>query len=484
MHHSRPILLLLIVALTLILGCAPVPVANPTSVPPTGAATTAAPATAASAAPATAATTAATTAPVATTSTTTAPTSNLSGKIRVATWQDPAQEKFYQEVVDGFKKQNPNVQVEYITAPPGEYPDKLNVMLAGGDPADVYLSGIGFPFTADGIAANTYADLTDKYNADLKGQLLDTAVTTWTVNGKVYGIPINVEALGNICYNKKLFDAAGVAYPTNSWTGDDFRAAAQKLVKRDASGKVTVWGALPWPDFFYISVPGVLESNGGAIFSDDGKKWVAGIEPNLSKNVAALEPYVAMGAVDKSVPTPAETQEAGFGEGMFERGELAMRHCGFFHLPIYNKVAGLDYGAVLNDSWKAKPYVGISPLGLVLSAQSKNPDAAWAFVKYMTSPAIQTLQFQELGSLPTNTSVLNSQALIQDPVFAHIDIKGWIDAVIARGQALPGPHDTPVAPFAISTVWSKYMDRAWKGEISVKDALTQMQPEMEKLFAQ
>ncbi len=415
---------------------------------------------------------------------TAAPGGGLSGKLRVATWQEPAVEGFYKKALDLFKQQNPNVEIEYITAPTGEYPDKLSIMLAGGDPADVYLSGIGFPFTYDGVAANTYADLTERYNAELKGQLLDSAVTSWTVNDKLYGLPVNVEALGNICYNKKIFDEAGVAYPTNAWTGDDYRAAAKQLVQRDASGKVTRWGALPWPDFFYVSVPGILISNGGAVFSPDGKQWVAGIEPYLSKNVAALEPYVAMAAVDKSAPTPAETREMGFGEGMFERGEVAMRHCGFFHLPIYNKVEGLDYGVALNDSWSAQPYVGISPLGLIISAQSKNPDLAWAFAKFMTSPEVQTLQFRETGNLPTNVQVLHSQELVQDPVFAKIDLKGWIDAAMERGQALPGPHNTPIAPFAISAVWEKYMDRAWKGEISVRDALVQMQPEMEKLFGQ
>ncbi len=440
MQRPHHVLFLFVLTLVLVLGCAPASTPAPTASP------------------------------------------GLSGKIRVATWQDAAQEKFYKEVVERFKKQNPNVEIEYITAPPGEYPDKLNVMLAGGDPADVYLSGIGFPFTAEGVAANTYADLTARYEQDLKGQLLDTAVTAWTVNGKVYGIPINVEALGNLCYNKKAFDAAGVKYPTDAWTGDDFRAAAKQLVKRDASGKATQWGALPWPDFFYISVPGVLTSNGGAVFSDDGKKWGAGIEPNLSKNVAALESYVAMAVVDKSVPTPAETKELGFGEGMFERGEVAMRHCGFFHLPTYNKIADLDYGVALNDSWRAKPYVGISPLGLVLSAQSKNPDAAWAFAKFMASTEIQSEQFQTMGTLPTSVSVLNSDALLKAPIFARVDLKAWIDAVRQRGEALPGPHDTPVAPFAISAVWEKFMDRAWKGEISVKEALTLMQPEMEKLF--
>ena len=160
-----------------------------------------------------------------------------------------------------------------------------------------------------------------------------------------------------------------------------------------------------------------------------------------------------------------------------------MRHCGFFHLPIYNQVAGLDYGVALNDSWRVKPYVGISPLALVMSATSKNPEAAWAFIKFATSPEAQTLQFKTSGSLPTNLSVLNSDALAEDPVFGKMDLNAWIQAAMQRGESLPGPHDTPVAPFAISTVWEKYMDRAWKGEISVEQALEEMQPEMEKLFS-
>lgn len=450
--------LLLIMAI----GCAPIPALPPTALP----------ADVPSVVPAT----------VAATNAPTATSGSVSGKIRFATWQEPPLDAFYKQVFELFKKAYPNVEIEYITAPAGEYPDKLSVMLASGDPADVYRAGVGFPFTDEGVTTGTYADLTDRYNRELKGQLLESAVTPWTVNGKLYGIPISVEALGNICYNKKAFDEAGVAYPTNEWTGNEFREAAKKLLKRDASGKVIRWGALPWADFFYISVPGILRSNGGQVFGADGKQWGAGIEPNLSKNVAALEPYIAMAAVDKSAPTPAETRELGFGEGMFERGEVAMRHCGFFHLPIYNQVAGLDYGVVLNDSWRAKPYVGISPLGALISSKSKNPEAAWAFAKFLTSPQVQTLQFKTTGNLPSNVQVLNSDALVQDPVFARIDLKGWIQAAMARGEALPGPHDTPVAPFAISEVWEKFMDRAWKGEISVQQALSEMQPEMEKLF--
>ena len=87
-------------------------------------------------------------------------------------WQDPNAEKFYKQLIELFKARYPNVEVEFITAPAGEYVDKLNVMLAGGDPADVYLAGVGFPYTYEAVQANTFADLTDTYTNELKGQLL------------------------------------------------------------------------------------------------------------------------------------------------------------------------------------------------------------------------------------------------------------------------------------------------------------------------
>ena len=46
--------------------------------------------------------------------------------------------------------------------------------------------------------------------------------------GKVIGIPALVDNLALI-YNKKLFDAAGEAYPTDDWSWEQFRATAKKL---------------------------------------------------------------------------------------------------------------------------------------------------------------------------------------------------------------------------------------------------------------
>ncbi len=76
--------------------------------------------------------------------------------------------------------------------------------------------------------------------------------TTWTTtgpallesasyDGSVYGFPRDI-GFSVLYYNKDLFDAAGVEYPTEEWTWDDLTAAAEALTVVDANGRVTQYG--------------------------------------------------------------------------------------------------------------------------------------------------------------------------------------------------------------------------------------------------
>jgi len=40
-----------------------------------------------------------------------------------------------------------------------------------------------------------------------------------------------------------MFDAAGIAYPTNDWSYADYKAAAEKLTKKAADGTTEVYGS-------------------------------------------------------------------------------------------------------------------------------------------------------------------------------------------------------------------------------------------------
>ncbi len=126
-------------------------------------------------------------------------------------------------------------------------------------------------------------------------EIPEAARKTATVNDKVIGVPALVDNLG-LLYNKKVFDAAGVAYPTNDWTWDDLRTAAKKLTDPSkntyglgfsvSGSEDTTWHF--WP---------LLWQNGGKILSDDGQSATF----NSPEGVKALDVLRTMAVDDKSM---------------------------------------------------------------------------------------------------------------------------------------------------------------------------------------
>src|SRR5207342_72229 len=91
-----------------------------------------------------------------------------------------------------------------------------------------------------------------------------------TVDGKVIGMPALVDNLA-IVYNKALFDKAGIAPPSASWTWDDFRAAAKALT--DPAAKQTGWSyAADASEDTVWRWEAMLWAAGGQILNSDNTK--------------------------------------------------------------------------------------------------------------------------------------------------------------------------------------------------------------------
>jgi multiple sugar transport system substrate-binding protein len=95
----------------------------------------------------------------------------------------------------------------------------------------------------DGFQLSGYAksgiawDITDKLKAagiDYEKDVWPAAFPNFVLDGRAYGFPTNVCANG-IWYNKDMFDAAGIPYPTGPWTWEQFIEVAQKLTIREGN---------------------------------------------------------------------------------------------------------------------------------------------------------------------------------------------------------------------------------------------------------
>lgn len=125
---------------------------------------------------------------------------------------------------------HPNVTIK--TSPGASVADELLTKLSAGFAGGTY-PDISYAFgswAGDLAASGKAQDLTEFVNTpEFKWtEIPEAARQTATVDGKVVAVPALVDNLALI-YNKELFDKAGLAYPTDQWSWDDFRNAAKKL---------------------------------------------------------------------------------------------------------------------------------------------------------------------------------------------------------------------------------------------------------------
>ena len=85
-----------------------------------------------------------------------------------------------------------------------------------------------------------------------------------TVNGTLWGIPKDFDSIA-VFYNKDMFDAAGVDYPSDDWTWDEFIEIAKALTDAENGiyGVAVAAGGQAWGyDYIY--------GNGGEVFDENG----------------------------------------------------------------------------------------------------------------------------------------------------------------------------------------------------------------------
>lgn len=157
--------------------------------------------------------------------------------LRILVWNNnPEGTKLENEIFKAFEKENPGVNVEMVYAPYDKFNDKFLTMSAGGDQPDlVWIQPSAF---GQLVSKNVLMDLSDKeINKD---EYLPNILEMGKVDGKQYAL-IRDAATFQMGYNKDMFDEAGVPYPSDDWTWDDFLNAAKKLTKVEG-GKTVQFG--------------------------------------------------------------------------------------------------------------------------------------------------------------------------------------------------------------------------------------------------
>lgn len=156
-------------------------------------------------------------------------------ELTMAVW-DSDQQPVMEEMAAAYTKANPNVTVKTQLTTWTEYWTKLEAGATSGSAADIITMNV--LHVEEYAEAGILMDLTEaEKKSDLKVHENFPAplVDGYTVDGKLYGIPKDFDT-NAVFYNKEIFDKAGVEYPKDGWTFEEFKATAEKIKAANIPG--------------------------------------------------------------------------------------------------------------------------------------------------------------------------------------------------------------------------------------------------------
>jgi multiple sugar transport system substrate-binding protein len=313
------------------------------------------------------------------------------------TGQTADAQKLLEKLAAEYHAKHPNVTIK--ASPGAATTDDLLVKLSAGFTSGTY-PDISYAFGnwATQLARSGKTQDIAKTVADpaVKWQEIPAAArATATVDGKVIGIPALVDNLGLI-YNKKLFDQAGLAYPTDDWSWDQFREAARKLTDPSRNLYGTAYSVSGSEDTTWHLWP-LLWQKGGAILDRSGKPAF-----NSDAGVQALEFLRQLAVDDKSMYLDQTDEKY---SALFRDGRIGMILSGPWEL-FDLKENKVDYGVTYLPAFNGDHQTVSGPDVWVLFAHD-DPNRAGAardFLLWLTSKEQDIRWNLAYGNLPLRSS--------------------------------------------------------------------------------
>ncbi len=291
--------------------------------------------------------------------------------VKLALWDYEADGSVYPPIIEAFEAANPGIKVEVINASSADYETKITTMLAGGDDIDVYFakSNTSYPTL---VLKNYAMDL----NGLVEEKGFDTAAfgtvleQHYVIDGGLYALPFRTNDWV-IYYNKSVFDNAGVPYPTNDMTWEEYAEIAKSVTSEG------VYGAAFIPKAGFIVPVLVGVENGFDIASSD-----------FTALQYPLEYMLKLMNEDQSYENFAQSVSMSQDQTYFYKGTTGMIYNGswFTQMLVANEEnIDFEWGIVKSPYWAGTEKAGFATSTPVLiNSKTEKVDEAWELLTYLT----------------------------------------------------------------------------------------------------
>lgn len=291
-------------------------------------------------------------------------------------WSD--EEELFTELIRLYEAEHPNVKINMTCTPSSDYTVKLQTVLGGGGDVDMF--GISSPpglaeYVNKG-AVRPLDDLIAAAGTDLSG--VQSILGSIAIDGKTYGLPYKTSSWF-VVYNKDIFDAAGVPYPTGAWTWEEYAEIAAKLTSGEGADKI--YGSLNFqPTSMWWRVPGNSMGATNPLNDDELHAWMRAAEFCKSLSDAGSQPLYEDMAGDAGADYAGNFLQGKY--GMFYNGDWVIE---MLNTAIRNGDGNVNYDIAPLPHWEGEQAVtpGAAAV-LMVTESSKNAEAAYDFIAFCT----------------------------------------------------------------------------------------------------
>jgi multiple sugar transport system substrate-binding protein len=285
--------------------------------------------------------------------------------------QNPLRVKWFTDLVDRWNAENDvKVELEYIPVTQYLNGTKLQTAFAAGEGPDIFVISPGdfLRYYNGGVLMDLAPFMDDAAKADF----FDSVMATRTVDGGIYGLPMEVEPMA-MYYSKAAFDEAGLGEGDLPTTWDGLLEIAEKLTNNERFGVLFetnpgYYQNFTWYPFFW--------EGGGEIAKPDG----SGSAFNSPAAAQALGFW--RDAVERGV---APRKPLGYGGNdvvaNLGSGFCAIQNVGIWAVSALRDGApDLDYGVFKLPLPPDGDYTTVlGGWAFVANSQGRNPEAAAQF---------------------------------------------------------------------------------------------------------
>lgn len=357
-----------------------------------------------------------------------------SGTVDFLAWGDNADIKAWDALVARYREINPGLTVNVTTVaePNANFYPKLQTSIAGGTPPAIS--------SFQGWEWQTYADrdllapIDDLIARDGLTPIYDDEIAaianTTKRNDKRYLAPLQLATM-LMYYSKKAFDDAGVAYPTDDWTFEQFLDTAKQLTKTDGAKQYGYQANGQWfRDIHWIRSTGKQEFD-----SLVDPKQATFNQPEIVEMVQMIAQDfmfdMGISPLQADVATGANTIETG-GSAMKYEGPWWLGRMNSPELRAENKQIPFDVVLMPQVDTDDRLHRGWSEGVALLKGDKVEP--AWAFVSFMAGEEGQKIYSEQTGRMPNTMALIESFWVPKaQEQFEFSNAKAFIEA-FRRGQ--------------------------------------------------